>query len=920
MSKVHEHTLNVWLTSHLTELGLDATPEVKKPGNLRIDVEIILDPAVIALEAEHGQGASKKKSAIKDADARLKQGLADCAVAVCYPDNTTYESLPSAQLLWLVRTHSSTPSEKDNWTTGSITQLASAIRHTKSLLGDPDNLAKMLSSSLDLAVSRLTDNQKQDMARELDLPAKPQSKNRKNWNPAAKRAFLVIATAIMFHARLDRYRDELKPELDNRTNPPEPFQGNWPPEMAHHCADSTDPIQSFADAWDLILALDYQPIFQTARVALLSCSNDAAFTTAIQDCARAALKAVRSIAGLRHDLLGRIFHTVLDTARYDGSFYTTTAAAALLATLAIDDKMCDWRDSEAISRLRIVDPACGTGTLLMAAAERIRELSPHSTENESVSEALIEQVLSGYDVNLTATHLAATTLGLLSPTTQFSKMKIFRALLGIEDKTGVPRLGSLELLKHQPFLMPWPEKGKTVTQIDTEEEADHAELSDLVIMNPPFTRDSLRHKQFSTREKNQLKGRERFLFENAPVHLSSNANTFLFLAEHISKKDTGVIAAVLPLVTATNASSLRIRRFLAEHYHIETIITSHDPERIYFSENTSISEMLLICRRWNNDADPKPATRIINLAENPESPSSAIPVANAIRGEGGVISDYGTLQVWPQWKIAAGDWSAVQFLLPYLCQMFASLKTSKLFPTNALALVSEIGPAGQGVRENFKQVNMPDELGRVALWDHKTERIQSMLTTWDTYINAKPAKVRQAERNWTQRGTFLLPQRLRLNTVRSLSVRLDTPVVGSAWMPCRFRFQGLDTEILEMANCVYLNSTIGILAMLGDRSNRALSYPHFSVENLRSLAVPNFTAIGKKAADALAETYVAHAEDVLLPLPQMKECPVRRSLDEAVIASLDLDAEVVATIRHRLASEPSITNERYSMLQSAQAA
>ena len=67
---------------------------------------------------------------------------------------------------------------------------------------------------------------------------------------------------------------------------------------------------------------------------------------------------------------------MLDTARYDGSFYTTTTAATLLATLAITEDLCDWNDPAAIGRLRITDPACGTGTLLMAAAERIRELAP----------------------------------------------------------------------------------------------------------------------------------------------------------------------------------------------------------------------------------------------------------------------------------------------------------------------------------------------------------------------------------------------------------------------------------------------------------------------------------------------------------------------------------------------------------------
>ena len=47
----------------------------------------------------------------------------------------------------------------------------------------------------------------------------------------------------------------------------------------------------------------------------------------------------------------------------------------------------------------------------MAAAERIRDLSPGSRDDSAMAQALIEEVMSGYDVNLTATHMAATTLG-----------------------------------------------------------------------------------------------------------------------------------------------------------------------------------------------------------------------------------------------------------------------------------------------------------------------------------------------------------------------------------------------------------------------------------------------------------------------------------------------------------------------------
>ena len=589
------------------------------------------------------------------------------------------------------------------------------------------------------------------------------------WNQAAKRALLVLATAVMFHSRLDSHLWDMRPEQDSRSTPPKPFTGDWPPPMAQHCAVSDDPVAAFQDAWHLILALDYKPIFETGRAALGSCPQDSAFTDAVRETAQAALAVARNIAGLRHDLLGRIFHTVLDTARYDGSFYTTTAAATLLAALAIGPDTCDWQDQDAIASLRITDPACGTGTLLMAAAERIRDLAPQFDVDESVARSLIENVFTGYDVNLTATHMAATTLGLLSPTTQFRNMKIGRTFLGVDD-AGDAYLGSLEFLDRQPMLMPWPNAAKTVAQVDTGERMAAAEPADLVIMNPPFTRDSLRHDQFDVATERKIKAREMTLFANKPVHLSSNGNTFLVLAEYISKADAGAIAAVLPLVTATNASSLEIRRFLASNYHIETIVTSHDPERIYFSENTNIGEMLLVCRRWPASSGPKPPTRVVNLSVNPATPAAAMSVAWAIKNGSVQSQDYGTIQEWPADQIVSGNWGAVQFLSPYLCEKFAALGRSEFFAIFSLGQAAKIGPAGQYVRGTFNRSGMPSSESMFALWDHKTDVTQSMAAEPDTHIVAKSGKDHTAQRLWNQRGQLLLEpvyNLLRISTMKA---------------------------------------------------------------------------------------------------------------------------------------------------------
>ncbi len=910
--RMYESTLNTWLADDLCKRGLDASAESAQGGGKRLDVEVRLNQIKIALEAEQGYAAGKKASAIKDADSRLDDELADCAIAICYPDGlSSADDLAGCEVLYSLRTHKERPpASKAEWKQGNLDQLVLVIKKIPDQLGDPDNIANALSFSLDRAVSRLSETQKQDLAETLEMKIRAANAHASRYNQAAKRAMLVIATAVMFHVQLDKHRHEIRPLWDNRFSPPRSFEGPWPPQTAINCTESDDPIGSFYDAWDLWLAVDYKPIFATARNALHGCAQDAAFSAAVQGTARAAIKVTRNIVGLRHDLLGRIFHKVLENARYDGSFYTTTAAATLLAILAIREELCDWSDSQAISRLRITDPACGTGTLLMAAAERIRDLTSAAQDSRDISRVLIESVLTGYDVNLTATHLAATTLGLLSPTTTFSQMKIGRALLGVEHgpEGSKAYLGSLEFLSREslPQMLPWP---TGVEQIETEQEVAKAEPADLVIMNPPFTRDSLRHDQFSKQEEKLLKKREKELFAGQPVHLSGGSNAFLILADFINKKKTATMASVLPLTLATDASGQEIRKFLAQQYCIDTIITSHDPSRIYFSENTNIGEMLLICRRLPEGVK-KPATQVINLYENPATPAEAIAVAqDIIQGKKERIK--GAVQQVPAERIAAGNWGAVQFLSPYLCERFNELRQGRFFTARQLGLLADIGPAGRRTQDAFWKSEVPDKNGMVALWYHKTDVTQKMLAQTDTYIIPKPSKKKLAANYWTRRGRLMLSARIFLPTIRCMSVRLNEKALGSSWIPCKPYSNKHDEQILEKALCVYFNSTIGVLAMLGDRTNKKPTYPRMSLRDLNHLPVPDFDKMDKRRLAGMASIYDELSDMAFLPLPQMNECQTRKKLDESMVTMLGIDEELVAAVRRELTREPSITGRQY---------
>ena len=130
---------------------------------------------------------------------------------------------------------------------------------------------------------------------------------------------------------------------------------------------------------------------------------------------------------------------------------------------------------------------------------------------------------------------------------------------------------------------------------------------------------------------------------------------------------------------------------------------------------------------------------------------------------------------------------------------------------------------------------------------------------------------------------------------------LAEPSVGSMWTPCR-----LHSFDIAKALCLYLNSTPGLLALLGGRDNRVPSYPSFSMDTLRSLHVPDLTRLGDADLQQLNGTFDQLQNETLQPLPQMADDPVRARIDDAVSEMLGLDSDWVDAVRRALAREPSV--------------
>ena len=889
MTRSVEQVLNVRLAELLRALGLTALPENRQAGsNKQIDVDVDLGVWRVALEAEIDSRAGSLADARKRArEASIGLVVAHSVIAVSYPAGLSAGQFTAdTDIEWAVLPSS-------DFISGSVWQLAGVVRRTRPMGSDPDLLAAGLDKALALGVEGLGTAQRDDLARAVDAEWASGTKVA----AAAKRALLVIAAAAMFHARLDAHLRHNPPTTDARTG--QPYQGPWPPAKLQHCLSGPDPVAALDAAWDLILAVDYRPIFEAARRVLTEPAQDSVWAESIKNVAQQALSVSRDASSLRHDLMGRIFHRLVDSARYDGSYYTSSAAATLLAGLAI--RPGDLPQD--LSGYSLIDPACGTGTLLMASAERIRDLrGPGTAASDAVT--LIEDTICGLDVNVTACHMAATTLGLLSPSTAFANMNIRLMTLGV-DRNGDTRVGSLELLTVKPgdarldLGIDWA----SGEHIDTGDRAEIAANSQrLVIMNPPFTRDSLRHDQFPADVERKLKNREKTLTAGRAGHGSSGSTMFLDLGEHLAALDGGsTLAAVLPMAGAGNPAGLAARQLLAEWFHVDWVVASHDPSRLFFSENTTISEMLVVCRRRDEAERPQP-TRFLILRRNPAEPTDAAGLVAALVNDA-LPTSVGMISSWPADKMAAGRWRPLGLTSEHLVSLFTQVEEGEMFPVAHLGDDWHIGPAGQRVREAFTKQDAADSIGGRALWHNDTNVTRTMAADPDVYIHAKskPSLKSRADRYWEQRGRLLLPTDPRVQTARVSAVHLRQPALGSRWVPAR-PSDGPHARNLEKAVCVWLNSTLGWIAMIGVATPNILARPELSIDAMRRLPVPVLDA---ETLAALSAAFDRHATTQLRPLREAHTDPQRESLDDAVASALDLAPDVAARARDELAAEPS---------------
>ena len=916
----NENPLNTRLCDILVDAGIDAEAEVRHPDGSRTDVLCRVGGHTVAIEAEHGSSAAKMREAIRDADAKLTRQVCDVAIALVYPDAyRTRRELQSGIVKATVRTPGTAPKRiPPKWRSVNVAGLAEYVRRVPDELGSPETLAKKANIAINSAAAQFTDAQAQSIMAEMGEAA--QGTN-------IKGLMTDLLTAIMFHANLDGIRHRERPATDARLNHVQPYEGPWPPATVAECRQSGQVAWSLHRAHDQWLAVDYKQILEWSCAIINALPNTPASNAAVDIIAQAALDIQRSSGNRHHDLVGITFCQSVETAKSDGSMYTTIPAATLLTSLLFQDAGIDWTDYEQVTGLRIVDFACGTGTLLIAAANYILE-HEQTGQREKVAQSLLEQMLYGFDIYNRAIFQTATGIGMIAPSVAFHRMHLYSLTLGNDPEDGSARLGALEMLEGlgQLSFNPRPVTG---TRIDAAPAPLETETFNLAIMNPPFTRGDIRHKQLDGATEKRLRDREAQLYAGLPVNQSSNANGFFVLAEKYLDADNGRMAFVMPTAMATNPSAAAMRRWLSERFYVNYIIVSYDPKRIYHSGNTRIGEMLLVMER--KGAGETPPTTVIKLTTNPDTASDAVICAGDIAAGRTEAREWGVVDYIAPEVMSAGNWTAAQFTSNELHR----IATRSLWQSELRNQVA-IGPLGSSIRDNAQKRDANAVDATPALYDHNVAHCNKMEVEPDCYVQPKPGK--KSAINTLRKASYLhLPERVNLPTVKNMACRTTTKAVGSAWncanVWLRINSIPIDvhpdqngllwrasTEQLEKVLVIILNSTPGKLGMLLFRSNKKPSYPNFSKDGLERTPLPRLNDLTRNQVEGLVATYDELAGRERKSLPQAHRCPVQLAIDAAVCEQLGYDTALCQTARHLLAQEPMVTGRRYEFGPAAQIA
>lgn len=952
-----EVVLNTYLAELLRDCGLSAEAEtiqnrkrpdlvIKRADGKKIYLETEFVPALTADEDAKNRARAVAENSGEDRPQALVFAVKMPANLRKISQANLKSSLQKAEFLWRVWYATTSPKNGETLVfrdtpaeSGNIEALAEAIRNVEQEFYDLEEAVDILEKGTEHASLCLDGGTVQKIANQI---FKNDSYNASSdYGEVAQMSALVVINAMVFQERLAKKSNSTIKNLEQTTQ------------------DGGAAQSAFLGEWRKILDIDYFPIFQMAYDVLVIITKLESQKFLVR-CQKTAGDLLITHAAGGHDLAGRIFNRLVANRKFIAAFYTQIPIATLLAGLALTPerwKDVDWSDLGQLKDFRVLDPACGTGTLLMAAYKQI-ERNAHQTNGGELHKILIEDVIYGFDVVQAAIHLTASTLAAISPSVEFHKMNLFVPKFGVDTGDNGKHLGSLDFLRSPKTQTVFSAVESAGPQTAEQQEVLMPQ-ADLVIANPPYTRSvgmaniGKGHRIFGQFEQDYEKLSHELskIFKNTFANQTAGLGSAFIVLANRYVKPNGRIALVLPS-TATSGTSWRdIRAEIAKEYELEFVISAPIATKQSLSHDTAMKEVLLVARRLKENETPTEKAVFVNLSRLPNDIYEALRLVREINKiefaniravddapMGGTA--IGTEITDRQWQdsgkwgevlrapIASPPWSGVMLQSGNLSQFVWQIsKNGILFnrdglveltklPMVQLETLGTLSPYNLRIRGTAEVApftihkDWHAQNSYAALWHHKANVFKSFLQDPNAHLTPKGAKTRdEVKQIWDYAGRLQVACDLRYNTQSQNAIFSTRKALGvRSWFT--FNFNGDSADLYETAMLLWLNSTFGICCRVGHSIHTQLGRSILQKVSLQTLPVLDVTKLADSQLAAAQKIYEDMKTHEFLPFHKCDKDEARAELDSRFVKEvLGLNDDAVgalARIRELLSLEPTI--------------
>jgi len=734
--------------------------------------------------------------------------------------------------------------------------------------------------------------------------------------------------------------------------------------------------------WKRILKVNYWPIFDIARRILEVIPADIT-RPLLESLVTTATELVANHMMRSHDLTGAVFQRLIADRKFLAAYYTNPSSAALLAGLAIDPYETpaggSWASDADVTSLRIADFACGTGTLLSAAYRRVSQLHEFfGGDAETIHPEMMSTALVGCDVLPAAAHLTASMLASAHPTVKYKGSSILNVGYGPREGGGVA-LGSLDLLDPQRAFDIIATTAKAIEGMgekekDTWSALPHASF-DMVIMNPPFTRDTGHEGEkigvpnpmfaaFGSKEEEQRemsKAAHRLLEGTSARGNAGEASAFLVLTDR-KLKIGGTLALVMPLSLMSGEAWEESRHLLRKSYDDLVLISiagAKDNE-MSFSADTGMGECLVSGRKTGGKSGR--ATFVV-LNERPSSTMTGLITAVQIRRlqvgnlrkledgpAGGSLFHFGDDIIgyamdaplpkegpWNLARIKDGALAQICYQMTANSLVWLPSTTRNVAISIPISVVSQVGKVGPyhmdingntpdgGIRGPFRVEDLNAKAAPTypILWTHRAERERCMEFEADSEGIIRQAKdnteaevvYAKADKVWATASHCHFNRDFRFNS-QSTAMQFTSKktIGGRAWPSIK-----LANAEQGKALVLWANSSLGLLLHWWYANRQQAGRGSIGIMAMESLPVLDVTKLSKETLAKAVTIFDDMKYNALRPVNEIAQDAVRAEIDTRLCTEvLGFPAELVAPdgplalLRQKLALEPSITGSKMS--------